>query len=164
MEFSKLQNEVAALLASAVTKQMSAEEFAAYAGEQVQKAADEAAGGHQDRATARLTALQGQVEAITKFEFKPGELPSVTIYKDPWQTTHATVSTPSGDTASGSQHWIAKAANFRNVLTAALDKLAPAGAAPTSGEVPPAPAASDDDFEWPIDLAKADKGEEQITF
>ncbi len=170
MNFDKLKAEVEALLkaepavvvepavVAAESTPMDSAQFAAYASEQVAKASAESAEGKADLAKARIEALSAQVELVTKFEFKPGELPAVSIFKDPAQTTHAEISAPSGESTPGSEHWVAKSAEFGQLLASALDALKPAEA-PATNDLVPAPAET-----WPSDLASESEADELRNF
>lgn len=134
MSFDKLQKQVAALLApvratqtkAEETKRMTAAEFATYAEEQIQKARKESESGKVDLSKRRLTALQSEVTRLAKFEFKPSELPAVTVYKDPEQleTTEEERSISSGGNSEpAANHWTAKAQELAKHLAEALGEL-----------------------------------------
>lgn len=165
MDFSKLKTEVEALLVAKAepavedTTPMTAEQFAAYASEQVTKAQAEADAGDIEVATTRVTALATEVDKVTKFEFKPGELPAVSIFKDPFQKSPEVLATPAGESTPAASNWVAKASEFGSLIGAALDSLKPA-AAPTVD----APAVSQAEFKWPSDLATAAPADELRDF
>lgn len=152
MDFSKLQRDVAALIApvrvaqqkAAETRRMSAVEFAEYADQQIKKAQKEDDAGHRDLSKRRLIALQSEVSRLAKFEFKSNELPSVTVYKDPDQldTTEREESIQGlgSSQSDGQSNWTAKANSLAKQLSEAIGELSNR---PTDGGNPqpePAPA------------------------
>src|SRR5262245_9850874 len=134
MDFDKLQRQVADLLAPVrepqtkadETKRMTAEQFSAYAEGQIKKARSEDTAGKPELAKKRLSALQSEVTRLAKFEFKPNELPAVTVYKDPGQleTTEEERSlTSGGNSTPAGNHWTAKSESLAKHLAEAIGEL-----------------------------------------
>jgi len=178
MDFDKLSKELDACLseeaateqpaAEPAEKKMTAKEFGVYAKEQVEKARKDAAAKKPEVAKKRLGALKAEVDKITKFEFKPGELPNVVIYKDEEQldTTETEVS-PTYQQADGKTNWTAKSASFGNYLEQMIKELGsnrpqdkPGAAASSTAAAGAEAGAEGGDAavpEWPTDLAKCIK-------
>jgi hypothetical protein len=153
MDFSKIKSEFAALLKSAPeaavvesdTKPMTVEQFVEYAKEQVSKAEADHQVGSSDVAQTRLAALAAEVDKIAKFEFKPGELPAVAVFKDPAQKAPEMVATPAGESTPGESNWVAKSEEFGAFLAQAIGALTPGK--------PAAEVVEDEAYVWPSDLA-----------
>jgi hypothetical protein len=176
MDFDKLSTEIDNLLApparkdEPTTKKMDSKDFAAYAKEQVGLAKAEAAKKKPELAKKRLTALKDEVTKISKFDFKPGELPVVTVYKDPEQLdtteTEQSVEGLARNEPSGENNWVAKADAFGNYLESTLKELTARDPKPKDGEKPEeetpegelaqkgAKGAKKDDTKWPTDLTR----------
>lgn len=176
MDFDKLQAEVQALIQaatptkkadekpSAETRKMTAEQFGAYASEQVEKAKADAQAGRQDAGKRRLTALKAEVDKIAKYAYRDGELPTVTVYKDEEQKDTTEQELQLGDNQpDGQSNWTAKSRAFGQVLESMLKELSAAGGGkpqePKPGEPKPTdPKPSPEaETEWPDDLAKCIK-------
>ena len=173
MNFEKLTEGLDALISGLEkndepeTREMTKDEFATYAEEQVRAAKadtereEENAG---DVAKERLVALKAAADEVSKFEFKDGELPRVTIFRDPWQNmpTMANGNTKSSQPAGGSSpNHMAKSLGTVEQLIEAAIKGAD-DTPPLEEKIEEAPPATPD-VHWPSDMAsgfqKNEKGE-----
>lgn len=161
MDFEKLKADMDAALSPPVVmeKAMTQADFETYAKEQVALAKAENDAGTTDEAKARIEHLKAQAEAVAKFEYKPGELPTVKFFKAKEQTRPAPATTPAMQhqaLGGPGQGYTAKAmAEKLGTMIAEFLGEAPATGAPPAAITPPVPppvAAV-----WPRDLAVDDK-------
>lgn len=153
MDFAKISAAIDEALAEPTEKAMTREEFEAYAKDQVNLAKSEHESGDIAGARERLIALKEQCEAIAKFEFKPGELPTVKFYRAKEQKLpHAMPSMGAKNQETGSMSFMAKAMDVKNLLEKFLSdgsaKVIQPGQAPAADPGATKPLAS-----WPEDLA-----------
>lgn len=129
MDFEKILKQIDTLLTPAPEGvAMDAEAFTKYAKEQVEKAQADTQAGKAELAKTRLTALKAEVERLSKFEYKAGELPMVKVFTDPAQypTTETTIATPPASSTPGGPGWGATAKGIQDdlaKLTQLVEKL-----------------------------------------
>lgn len=151
------------LSVSEVSKKMDLEEFSAYALEQLKKAASDV-----DPA-ARLAHLAENVDNVKKFEFTDGELPSVSVFRDPAQypTTDSTVSGMPSQTVGN--HYAQNPGDIMKSLEADVAELTKSDAEPQAKEEEEVteevakeeavePSTKHDSEGWPLDMNDAKNG------